>query len=230
MDKGICTGYSNSVDRCSVGGMEGMNTEFAIYQLRIELWNLLFSDWLSQVMTVKYWGIIAFILLYYAIWWKLTDKRRISDLILFGSLLSVARIIYDLAGVSMGLWFYKDRIEPLSPTVFLHDVTIIPLTLMLAQQYSPNWKQFFIWAGLASAYLTLIILPIFSALEMYQLMKWNFLYAFLAQYAIAIFIRGAFHLVKQVQYKAVAGYNSPFQNTLMQPAFKPIDEDTKEND
>lgn len=71
--------------------------------------------------------LVAFILFYYAMWWKLTDKRRISDLLLFGSLLAVIRFIVDILGVTAGLWIYKVHILPTSQSVFLHALTITPL-------------------------------------------------------------------------------------------------------
>lgn len=207
-----------------------MDSNFILYQLQSEMWNFILLDWQSELATVTYWGVIAFILVYYAIWWKLTDKRRISDLLLFGSLLAVIRFIIDTLGVTAGLWLYKIHILPTSQSVFLHVLTITPLTYMLAQQYSPNWKQFFVWGAVAGAWVSFVILPTLSVLDIYQPMKWNFVYGFFVSYGAAIFARGAFHLIKQVQHKAIEGYDSPLQRTLMHPAYKPIDENDNERD
>lgn len=206
-----------------------MDNDFLLYQLRAEMWNIILADWQSELLSFRYWGLVAFILLYYAIWWKLTDKRRISDLLLFGSLDAVIRFIVDIIGVSAGLWIYKVHILPSSQSVFLHVLTITPLTYMLAMQYSPNWKQFFGWGALAGAWISFFIIPVFGALDMIVLLKWNHIYGFVVSYVGAIAARGAFHLIKQVQQKAVEGYDSPMQSTLMQPAFKPIDEKDNTN-
>jgi hypothetical protein len=46
-------------------------------------------------------------------------------------------------------------------------------------------------------------------------------------YVTATLARAAFHLVIQVQEKARESNPSPLQNTLMQPAFKPLDDKDK---
>lgn len=183
----------------------------------------------ERIMTFKYWGVFAFIIIYYLIWWKLTDKRRISDLLLFGSFFAVLRAIVDLAGVTSGLWLYKVRILPLPTSIFLYTLTIAPLTFMLAMQYSRSWKQFFVWGAVAAGFIHFIMIPIFTMIGIFQAMNWNRVYGFLVSYFGALFCRAAFHLVKQVQSKAVNGYDSPLQSTLMQPAYKQFDkEDNKE--
>lgn len=206
-----------------------MDTEFAIYQARMHLRDLLLRKWTADITTIEYWGIVAFIALYYVVWWKLTDKRRISDLLLFGSFVAVMRVIVDLLGTTLGLWYYKVTILPVAASIFLHEITLSPLTHMLALQYSPNWKQFFTYSALAAAWIHMIMIPISEKVGIYQPMNWNVLFGFLTSYIAAILSRAAFHLVKQVQHKAVEGYDSPFMSTLAQPAFKPVQTDKKEH-
>lgn len=202
-----------------------MDNSYAIYQLQIQMWDLLLMDWKANLITTKYWGVMAFIILYYAIWWKLTDKRRLSELLLVGSLFAVIGMITDLAGVTAGLWLYKVRILPLPTSIFLYNLTIAPLTFMLAVQYSKNWRQFFLCAATASGLVHFILLPFFSKIGVFQIINWNLIYGFSLGFAAEVFARAAFHFIKQVQYKAVQGYDSPFQSTLMHPAFKRFDDD-----
>jgi hypothetical protein len=205
-----------------------MDTYFLIYQKRQEVWQLLLSDWLTGITTVKYWAMIAFIIVAYMVWYKLTDKRRLADLLLYGSFLAVMRFTIELAGVTAGLWFYKEHTLPLSPSPFIHVLTITPLTFMLVQQYSPNWKQFFIWNAVATGVLEAVVFPLLSALGYLQLMHWNYLYGAIVMFVIATLARAAFHLVIQVQHKAREGNPSPLESTILQPAFKPLP--NKENE
>lgn len=151
------------------------------------------------------------------------------DLLLYGSLIAVMRELLDLFGVTAGLWTYKVRILPLSPSILLMDWTLIPLTYMLVQQYSPNWRQFFIWNALGTGMIAGVILPTLSALDIIQLMRWNYIYSFIGMYISATLARAAFHLVVQVQNAAREGKTSPLKNTLMQPAFKPLDKNGSED-
>ncbi|MBC8014490.1 MAG: hypothetical protein H7X79_01950 [Sporomusaceae bacterium] len=207
-----------------------MDITFEIYQLRKQMWELLLASWKVDLTTLKYWGIVAVIAIAYIVWFRLTDKKRLVDLLFYGSLIAVMRGLIDLFGVTAGLWIYKVRIFPLSPSVLLQDWTIVPLIYMLVQQYSPNWRQFFIWNVVGTGFFAGVVLPILSALDILQLMRWNYLYAFITMYIMATFARVAFHLVVQVQNVAREGKHSPLESTLMQPAFKPLDKKERQDD
>jgi hypothetical protein len=206
-----------------------MDTDFLIYQKKMELWQLLYSDWLSGLTTVKYWAMVAVIVLAYIVWYKLTDKTRLADLLLYGSFLAVMRVIIDMLGSGAGLWYYKDHILPITPSPFLHVLTLTPLTYMLVQQYSSNWRQFFLWNAVGTG-LVEVMLKLLGTLGYLQSMRWNYAYGFIVMYVAATLARAAFHLVIQVQEKAREGKPSPLQSTLMQPAFKPLPNKDKNSD
>ncbi len=201
-----------------------MDTNFLLYQKRVEMWELLKINWMQNITTITYWGIVTFIIFYYVVWYRLADKRRLVDLLLYGSLFTVVRSLIDLAGVTSGLWVYKVRILALSPSVFLQDWTIMPLTYMLVQQYSSNWRQFFLWNAVGTGFISFVIMPILTNLDILVFMHWNYIYTFLVMYIAATLMRAAFHLVVQVQEKARKNEPSPLQRTLMQPSFKPTDD------
>jgi hypothetical protein len=50
----------------------------------------------------RWWGIVALMVIAYAVWWKLVDKSRLSHLLLFGSLVTVMRVIFEDAAVGTG--------------------------------------------------------------------------------------------------------------------------------
>jgi hypothetical protein len=200
-----------------------MDINYIYYQIRTDLWNVLLAQWQTAITTPKYWGLLAIIIIAYIVWYRLTDKTRLLNLLFYGSLITVMTSLVDLLGTTSGLWYYKVQLLPLTTSVFLRDWTLIPLTYMLVQQYSSNWRQFFIWNAVATFFLTCILMPIFSALEIIQLMQWNYLYAFVVSYVTATLSRAAFHLVVQVQNTAREEKPSPLGSALMHPAFKPLD-------
>jgi hypothetical protein len=205
-----------------------VDTNFAIYQLHLQMWNLQQAEWASGLMTAKFWGVIAFIVIYYLMWWRLTDKSRISDLLLYGAFVAIMREIVNLVGVNSGSFLYAVNVIPGGAGTFIHDLTLSPLTHMLAQQFSPSWKRFLILAAIAAAFIHFLILPIMGYFGVFILMKGGNLIGFATSYGSAILSRAAFHLVKQVQFKAVEGYDSPLKNTLAQPAFKRLPDDDNE--
>lgn len=199
-----------------------MNINFLIYQKRQELWSLLLTNWQTDITTIKLWGMVAVIVLAYVVWYRLTDKTRLANLILYGALVTIIRELVDLFGVTMGLWFYKIGILPLSPSILLQDWTIIPLTFMLVQQYSLGWRKFFICNAVGAGIWAGVILPVLVYFNILVFVRWNYLYAFALMYLGTTIARIAFHLIIQVQEKAREDKSSPLKNTLMQPAFKPL--------
>lgn len=206
-----------------------MDLDFLIYQKREELWLLLLTSWNQDIPSFRYLGILAFIVLYYYLWYRLTDKQRLVDLLLYGSLITVSWTLVDTFGVLAGLWLYKHRTLPLLHDVFLRDWTITPLTYMLVQQYSPNWRQFFIWNAVGAGVLAFVIIPLLHIAGFYHLIHYNYIYIFLSYYLVAALMRAAFHLAVQVQEKARENNPSPLQSTIMQPAFKPMDDKQEKN-
>lgn len=207
-----------------------MDMNYMLYQIRMDMWDVLLTQWQTSIITPKYWGVVAFIIIYYIVWYRLTDKTRLANLLFYGSLLTVMTSLVDLFGTTAGLWYYKVPLLPLTTSVFLRDWTVIPLTYMLIQQYSSNWRQFFIWNAVGTFFLSGIVTPILSALDIVQLMQWNYLYAFVSSYVIATLSRVAFHLVMQVQNAAREEKPSPLGSALMHPAFKPVDKQGDDNE
>jgi hypothetical protein len=200
-----------------------MDANYMLYQIRTDMWNILLAQWKTDISTPKYWGIVATIIIAYIVWYRLTDKKRLAYLLFYGSLVTVMTSLIDLYGTTAGLWYYKVRLAPFLTSVFLRDWTLVPLTYMLVQQYSPNWRQFFIWNAVGTFFLTVIVVQILSVLDIVQLMKWTYLSGFITSYLVAALSRLAFHLVIQVQNAAREEKPNALGNTLMHPAFKPLD-------
>jgi len=103
-----------------------MNTADMIHQLRLELWNVSYTQWKTQTLfSIQWWSIIALVAISYAIWWVIVDKRRLSQILLFGSLVAVQRIVMDIIGTNAVLWSYDIRETPFFPSAFQLDFTVI---------------------------------------------------------------------------------------------------------
>ncbi|WP_139214745.1 CBO0543 family protein [Pelosinus propionicus] len=201
-----------------------------LYQIRADMWDTLLAQWQTAITTPKYWGLVAIIIIAYIVWYHLTDKTRLAYLLFYGSLVTVMTSLVDLYGTTAGLWYYKVRLEPFITSVFLRDWTLVPLTYMLVQQYSPNWRQFLIWNTVGTFFLTVIVVQILSVLDIVQLIKWTHLNGFITSYLIATLSRAAFHLIIQVQNAARKQKPSPLGSTLMHPAFKQLDKHEDEDE
>ena len=70
---------------------------------------------------MQWWSLIALIAISYVIWWVLVDKRRLSQILLFGAFIAIQRAVMDIFGTNTARWSYDIRETPLLPSPFLHD-------------------------------------------------------------------------------------------------------------
>jgi hypothetical protein len=167
-----------------------MTTTDMIHQLRLELWNLTYTQWKTQTLfSIQWWSLVALIAIYYAIWWVIVDKRRLSQILLFGSFVAVGRIVMDIIGTNAVLWSYDIRETPFFPSPFENDFTLIALVLMVVYQYCHSWKKFLVWTGVVTGIISFVYFPILIKFGFVKLYHWNLFYSFVLIIGMAAFSR-----------------------------------------
>ncbi|MDD3654971.1 MAG: hypothetical protein PHO01_12495, partial [Desulfotomaculaceae bacterium] len=107
---------------------------------------LVTTQWLNQQFLSPVWfGMIFLILFSYALVFYLLNKKRITEILLYGSLVAVALIVYDSVGTYFDWWAYLINILPIRPNYFASHLTLIPLYAMLVYQYTSSWKTYLLW-------------------------------------------------------------------------------------
>ncbi|MDP4125565.1 MAG: CBO0543 family protein [Bacillota bacterium] len=161
-----------------------------IHQLRLELWNLSYNHWKTETLfSIKWWSMVALITISYIIWWVIVDKRRLSQILLFGSLISVCRITMDIFGNNTALWSYDIRLTPFSPSPFLHDFTVTPLALMVVYQYCHTWKKFLVWNVIVTGIISFVFFPILIKFGFLTFYSWNYFNSFILIFGFALLSR-----------------------------------------
>jgi len=180
-----------------------MNTLDMIHQLRVELWKLTYTQWKTETLfSIQWWSMVALIAITYAIWWVLVDKRRLSQILLFGSLVAVGRVVMDIVGFNAILWSYDIRLLPFVPCPLQYDFTMIALTLMVVYQYCHSWKKFLAWTGVVTGIMSFVFFPILIKFGFLKFYNWNLLYSFVLVFGIASFSRWVVLGVLNLQQKA----------------------------
>lgn len=167
-----------------------------LYEKERELAEQSIKDWTSnEVFTFGWFLMVAIIIITYAVWLKLVDRKRGTGLLLIGSLEAVAKLIFVaiLLDNILGLYDYNIRLLPVPANVFATSVTLSPIFIMLVTQYTSSWKGYLLWTAVSNAILCFVIFPIYTAVGILEFHKgWNVFYHFLALYAIAICVRVVF--------------------------------------
>lgn len=196
-----------------------------IHQAKLTLHNLILTDWLTNdLFSPRWYGSVAFILFSYALVFWLLDKRRFLQLLLFGSLMTVMNLVYDIFGVNFILWTYTTRIFPVVPSVFLYDLTIVPLYYMLVYQYSPNWKSFIVWNAVMAGAISFGLHPLLTKLGMLKMHNWNYAYTFPFMFGFGLLGRAVvLRLMAVEEYRRRSFSAQSASNLIPQPAMKHLD-------
>lgn len=167
-----------------------------MYEKERELAEQSIKDWTSnEVFTFGWFLMVAIIIVAYAVWLKLVDRKRATGLLLIGSLEAVAKLLFVavLLDNILGVYDYQIRLLPVPANVFATSVTLSPIIVMLVTQYTSSWKGFLLWEAIGNAFLNFVLFPIYTAVGILEFHRgWNVFYHFLVLYAIAICVRVVF--------------------------------------
>ena len=201
-----------------------------IHQTRLELWGYQLTEWQTNLFTIRWWFVIASITAAYAIWWKYVDKSRLTQILLFGSFIAVFRIILDDAGASSALWVYSVKPLPLGHALFLNDLTIVPLGFMLVYQYGYTWIKFLLWAFITEVGYSFVFLPLLAKFDILRLYNWQFYYTFFIMLIASSVMRAILLTVIAIQQKHEYQYNHAPLSAALQPAMKPLEKQSDNQD
>jgi hypothetical protein len=200
-----------------------------IHQTRFELWGYQLTEWRTSLFTMRWWFVMTSIAVAYAIWWKYVDKRRLTQILLFGSFIAVFRVIMDDAGASSGLWVYSVKPLPLGHSLFLNDLTIVPLGFMLVYQYCHSWKKFLFWTVIAEMGYSFVFLPLLAKLEILRLYNWQFYYTFFIMLVAATIMRAILLTILEIEQTHAFRSSNNHLASALQPAMKPLDKENDDN-
>ncbi|WHY84047.1 hypothetical protein QNH39_15300 [Neobacillus novalis] len=123
-----------------------MITDEQILKKAQQLYDLVEKKWINEIFLSPSWiFIVILIICTYALFLYLVDKKRITVILLYGSLLAVAFQVYDSIGEQLGYWATLKDTLPIKTNYFLGNFTLIPLSGMLVYQYTSSWKSYLFW-------------------------------------------------------------------------------------
>ncbi len=162
------------------------------------------EHWLKfEVFTAQFWLLVAMLIVPWFIWWKLADKKRLAEILIYGLLVETVAVLLDEIGCQLNLWEYHYDIEPLFPRLISMNFTMFPVGHMLIYQYFTGWKPF-IYASLAAAiFFSFIGEPLFVWLGIYRLVNWSSFFSLPIYFIIAVALKAVLSSIMKAQRKAL---------------------------
>jgi len=202
-----------------------------IYETSRQLAYLSYQRWITTELFSTGWFImIGVLIITYAVWLKLIDKRRLRDLLLLGSLIAVGFTVGDtfLIG-NWGVANYNVSLFPGRPPLFVLSLTVSPIIFMLIQQYTTSWKEYLTWAAIGSAAIAFGLMPFYVWAGILQFYKWNYIYHLFYTFTAGTIGRALLLLIINIEQGQTASIHADQATSVLQPAAtKPLPK--KEND
>ena len=117
--------------------------------------------------------------------YKFANRKRITEIMIYGLLVSLIGLTLDTIGTGYVLWEYPIRLFPVSFSE-VHDLVLFPVVFMLNYQRYTQWKSFIISTVLLSFLLSFVGENTAIWLNFYREISWKHIYSFPVYIAIAI--------------------------------------------
>lgn len=145
-----------------------------VQKIREKLRNMSYEHWIhDDFLTWKWWLLLALAILPWVIWWKIVDKNRAHEILLYGCLIGIFTVILDNLGTELLWWEYPDKLFQMIPPMFPVDLTLVPVMFMVIFQIFTSFKPFLIANLIWGVFAAYIIEPVFVWLGYYQLTGWH---------------------------------------------------------
>lgn len=181
--------------------MSNKQTWNEVVELRIILKETNLQYWINEnLFSFSWWFLLISMVIFWIFWWIILDKSKIIEILLYGSMVAVIVILFDVIGVSWVLWGYPTMLTPLIPPIFAIDIGHIPVIYMALYQYFPSWKSFLTAMIILAFTFSFVLEPIVVWLGIYELNNWNHIYSFPIYILIGVFFKWLIFNIKQVEY------------------------------
>lgn len=147
--------------------------------LQQKLLSVRFEEWLNNdVFHFRWFAMIVLFITSVYFWWKLVDKSRLNEILLYTLIITIIIIILDELGEELTLWDYTTDLFPLFPPITAINLASMPGVYSLLYQCFTKWKGFIIATIIMGLVFCFVFEPIFVWLGVYQLLKWKSYYGF----------------------------------------------------
>lgn len=135
------------------------------------------------LFTWRWWVLVGFLVLPWALWAIVRDKKSTARLLLPGFFVMVVAAILDTQGVEHGKWSYPIKVIPSATISYTYRFSIMPVLVMLFLQFKPRINPF-LKAVTFAVLCSYVGLPLMGMIDLYRKIDWAYTYSFLILFAV----------------------------------------------
>ncbi|WP_332699239.1 CBO0543 family protein [Halalkalibacter lacteus] len=146
--------------------------------------------WINDnLFSFGWWLLLVLHILFIYLASKLLDRTRLFELLTVGGLAAIFSTLIDIITIQYGLTGYPTSLSPLSPSLFVSSLIILPVIYMLLYQFFSTWKSFILANLVVGAFLAFLGENLFRWLNIYQYIQWNSFYSLITYLGIGIVLK-----------------------------------------
>ncbi|HYF82410.1 MAG TPA: CBO0543 family protein [Clostridia bacterium] len=173
-----------------------VNLQKLLHQVR-------FSDWINNdIFTFGWWVLLLSLIIPWFIWYRLVDKGRLKEMLLYLAMTSSIAILLDEIGSTLTMWVYPVKVIPILPRLIPANYSMVPIIFVLIYQYFPKWKSFIIANIILTFVFSFILEPILVWMNLYDLITWKYIYSIPTYLFTAILLKWFIEKIKLIQENA----------------------------
>ncbi|WP_421385328.1 CBO0543 family protein [Bacillus salacetis] len=158
-----------------------------------------FQYWLEyELFSWNWWILVAFVIVPWALWVKVLDRKRVMEIILFGSLVVIPTTYLDAIGSDLRFWMYPTELIPVTPRAIAFDMSMVVVAYMLIYQYFSSWKSFIIALVCMALLFAFIGEPLSHVLHLVYYFKWKYIYSFVYYILLGLLNKAILEKVKRL--------------------------------
>ncbi|KAA0548432.1 hypothetical protein FZW96_07615 [Bacillus sp. BGMRC 2118] len=159
------------------------------------------QSWLNyELFSWNWWILFAFMVVPWILWIKVFDRKRVLELILFGSLVVIPTTYLDAIGSDLRFWMYPTELIPITPRAIAFDMSMVAVAYMLIYQYFGSWKSF------STALVTMAFVfaflgePLSHLWHLVYYIKWKYIYSFIYYIITGLTIKAIIEKMKKMYH------------------------------
>ncbi|KUO77251.1 MAG: hypothetical protein APF77_01230 [Clostridia bacterium BRH_c25] len=160
-----------------------VNLKRLLYQARLDYWIN------ANVLTLRWWVLLFYLIIPWFVWYRLVDKRRLKEMLLYLLLTAGIATLLDEIGANLTMWIYPIKVIPALPCLITANYSVVPIIYVLIYQYFPRWKSFIVANIILTLVFSFILEPILVWAKLYYLITWKYSYSVPIYFFAAIFLK-----------------------------------------
>ncbi|KPU44480.1 hypothetical protein OXPF_19740 [Oxobacter pfennigii] len=131
--------------------------------------------WLAEgFLKLRWWVLIVLYIVCAVVWWKLLDKRRLKEILVFTALAYIAVLAINEYGQELILWGYPTDVLPVFPPFSSVNLLLLPTIYSLIYQHFSSSRSYFVAESAVTVLFCVALEPLLAWGGFFELLNWKY--------------------------------------------------------